>query len=154
MSRRDQIKMTPAEVQGFLAEERVATVGTLGPEGRPHLVPVWYVPAGDALSTWTYGTSQKVANLRRLRQATVLVEAGDSYEQLRGVTLECDVEIVEDVERVAAIGAEMTQRYTGSEEVAVAASQFVRAQAAKRVGLVFTPTKVVSWDHRKLGGTY
>jgi hypothetical protein len=30
----------------------------------------------------------------------------------------------------------------------------VRKQAVKRVGLRFTPTRVVSWDHRKLGGAY
>lgn len=155
MSRRDQIRMTAEEVRAFLAEERVANVATMGPGGRPHLVPVWYVPEGTALTTWTYGSSQKVANLRRLPQATVLVEAGDSYEELRGVSLECDVEIVEDdTERIAGIGAAITRRYTGSEEVAVAASQFVRVQAVKRVGLVLRPTGTVSWDHRKLGGGY
>ncbi|SDC87823.1 pyridoxamine 5'-phosphate oxidase family protein [Actinokineospora iranica] len=154
MSKRDRIRMTPDEVREFLGAERVVAVATLGPGGRPHLAPLWYVPDGDTLSTWTYGSSQKTANLRRLPQATLLVEAGDSYDQLRGVSLECDVEIVEDTERITAIGAAMTLRYTGSEEAATAASQFVRAQAAKRVGLVFTPTKVVSWDHRKLGGTY
>ncbi|CRK60490.1 hypothetical protein [Alloactinosynnema sp. L-07] len=154
MSRRDQIKLTPQEIADFLAEEKVANVATIGRTGRPHLVPVWYLPDGSTLSTWTYESSQKVANLRRLAQATVLVEAGTSYEELRGVSLECDVEIVEDTERITAIGSALTERYTGSPEVAAAASQFVRAQAAKRVGLVFHPTKVVSWDHSKLGGTY
>ena len=154
MSRREQIVMTTEEVGAFLLAERVVTVATTGPNGRPHLAPLWYVPEGTTLRTWTYGSSQKVANLRRLPQATVLVEAGDSYEELRGVSMECDVEVVEDGERVAAIGADLTGRYSGSEEVAVAASQFVRVQAVKRVGLVFTPTKVVSWDHRKLGGGY
>jgi PPOX class probable F420-dependent enzyme len=154
MSRRDQIKLTPEEIRAFLTAEKVATVGTIGPSGRPHLVPVWYLLDGDALTTWTYESSQKVANLRRLAQATVLVEAGESYEELRGVSLECDVEIIEDTERIAAIGTGLMARYGGSEEVAVAASQFVRAQAVKRVGLAFTPTKTVSWDHNKLGGSY
>ncbi|GLZ37570.1 pyridoxamine 5'-phosphate oxidase family protein [Actinokineospora sp. NBRC 105648] len=154
MSRRDQIKMTPAEVRDFLAVERVAAVASIGPDGRPHLAPLWYVPEADGFATWTYGASQKVANLRRLPQATALIEAGTSYEELRGVSLECDVEIVEDTERITAIGAAITERYTESPEVAASASQFLRAQAVKRVGLVFTPTKVVSWDHRKLGGTY
>jgi len=38
--------------------------------------------------------------------------------------------------------------------VAAAGSQFVRKQAEKRVGLICRPTKIVSWDHAKLGGTY
>ncbi|MGX7823903.1 PPOX class F420-dependent oxidoreductase [Actinokineospora sp. 24-640] len=153
-SRRELIRMTEPEAAAFLAAERTMTVATLGPGGRPHLVPLWYVPDGAILSTWTYGASQKIANLRRDPRATVLVEAGESYEELRGVSLECDVAVVEDADKVVRIGMAITQRYTGGEEAATAASQFVRAQAAKRVGLVFTPTRTVSWDHRKLAGTY
>ncbi|SDI61501.1 PPOX class probable F420-dependent enzyme [Actinokineospora alba] len=154
MSRRDQIKLSPEEIQAFLGNQKTANVATIGKNGRPHLVSLWYLPEGDILTTWTYESSQKVANLRRLPQATVLVESGESYEELVGVMLECDVELVEDTERITQIGSALTLRYTGSEEVAAAASQFVRAQAAKRIGLVFKPTKIVSWDHSKLGGTY
>ncbi|MGW5051103.1 pyridoxamine 5'-phosphate oxidase family protein [Actinokineospora sp. NPDC004072] len=153
MSRRAQIRMSDAEVAAFLAAERTMSLATLGPGGRPHLVPLWYVP-GPALSTWTYAASQKVANLRRDPRATALVEAGESYEELRGVSMECDVAIVEDEAGVVRIGSALLRRYSGSAEAATAAAQFLRAQAAKRVGLVLTPTRVVSWDHRKLGGAY
>lgn len=155
MSRRAQIVMTPEEITDFLANGKVANIATIGPNGRPHLVPLWYVPRGDGVATWTYASSQKAANLRRLAQATVLVETGDTYDQLRGVSMECDVELVDDIEKVTLIATELMRRYnSGEPEVATAATQFVRLQAAKRVGLVLTPTKVVSWDHRKLGGTY
>lgn len=154
MSRRARITMTPAEIEAFVAAGTVANLATVGRNGRPHLVPLWYVPRGQGLETWTYASSQKAANLRRLPQATVLIEDGESYDQLRGVSMECDVELVTDRERVALIGAELTRRYTADEQVATAATQFVRLQAAKRVGLVCTPTRIVSWDHRKLGGTY
>ena len=146
--------MTPEEITAFLAEGKVANIATMGPNGRPHLVSLWYVPRGDVLETWTYAKSQKAANLRRLPQATVLVEEGDSYEKLRGVSMECDVELIEDTEKVARIGVDLMQRYNSNQEVATAATQFVRIQARKRIGLVLTPTKIVSWDHRKLGGTY
>lgn len=146
--------MTPDEVRAYLAGGKVANVATIGPKGRPHLAPVWYIPAGDGVATWTYGSSQKVANLRRLAEATVLVESGQSYEELRGVSLECDVELVEDFEEIVRIGAELMARYSPAQEVATAATQFIRVQARKRVGLVFRPTKVVSWDHTKLGGIY
>jgi hypothetical protein len=154
-SRREQIKMTPEEIKSFLAEQLTAQVATIGPNGRPHLVPVFYVNRGDAaIATWSYAKSQKVVNLRRLPQATVLVETGKSYDELRGVSMECDVTIVEDLEQIAAIGQELTGRMVENDDVATSASQFVRVQAQKRVGLVFTPTKVVSWDHAKLGGAY
>jgi hypothetical protein len=146
--------MTPEEVRSFLETELTAQVATMGPNGRPHLVPVFYVTRGEAVATWTYAKSQKAVNLRRLAQATVLVEAGRSYEQLRGVSMECDVQILEDTEQIALIGQELTHRMIGDAEVATSASQFVRVQAEKRVGLLFTPTNVVSWDHAKLGGVY
>ncbi|MGH3449221.1 MAG: pyridoxamine 5'-phosphate oxidase family protein [Haloechinothrix sp.] len=160
MSRRDQIRMTEDEVHSYLAEQRVINVATMGPAGRPHLAPLWYAPGKAAdgsprIETWTYGTSQKIANLRRLAEATVLVESGESYEQLRGVTLEADVELVDDPERTLRIGTDLMRRYTfGAAGVPAEFTEFLRKQATKRVGLVFTPTKVVSWDHGKLGGTY
>ena len=154
MSRRAQIVMSPEEITDFLAEGKVANFATIGPNGRPHLAAMWYFPLGDGIATWTYRSSQKAANLSRLAQATVLIETGDSYEQLRGVSMECDVELVEDSEKVALLGVELMRRYNPSKEAATAATQFVRLQAAKRVGLVCTPTKIVSWDHRKLAGAY
>jgi PPOX class probable F420-dependent enzyme len=154
MSRRGQIQMSAEEITAFLAEGKTANFATIGPNGRPHLTALWYVPRGDVIETWTYAKSQKAANLRRLPQATILVETGESYEKLRGVSMECDVELVTDTEKITAIGQQLMHRYNSNEEIATAASQFVRLQAPKRVGLVCRPTKVLSWDHSKLGGTY
>ena len=146
--------MSPEEIAAFLAEARTANIATVGPTGRPHLVALWYVPHGDVIETWTFAKSQKAANLRRLPQATLLVETGTEYENLRGVSMECDVELVTDVEKITAIGQQLMHRYNPNEQAATAASQFVRLQAPKRVGLVCRPTKIVSWDHSKLAGTY
>jgi PPOX class probable F420-dependent enzyme len=154
MSRRAEIVMTPEEITALLADGKVANFATIGPNGRPHLVPLWYFPRGAGIATWTYRASQKAANLRRLAQATVLIETGETYDQLRGVSMECDVELVEDAEKVALLGTELMRRYNPSEQAATAATQFVRLQAPKRVGLICTPTKIVSWDHSKLGGGY
>lgn len=157
MSRRDQIRMDHDEVLKFFGEQKVINVATIGPNGRPHVAPLWYFPQGDNLATWTYGSSQKMANLRRLPEATVLIEDGDAYETLRGVSLEADVEIIEDTEVVATMGITLMQRYAGAKPGDPAPDElkaFIRAQATKRVGLVFTPTKTVTWDHRKLGGVY
>ena len=146
--------MTPEEIETFLQEGRTANIATIGPNGRPHLTALWYVPRGNVIETWTYAKSQKALNLQRLPQATILVETGDSYEKLRGVSMECDVELVTDTEKITLIGQQLMHRYTSNPQVATAGSQFVRAQAPKRVGLVCRPTKIVSWDHSKLGGTY
>ena len=110
MSRRAEITMSPAERQAFLDEERTLTCASIGPGGRPHLMPLWYVREGDLIACWTYASSQKVKNLERLPQATLSVEAGERYEELRGVMLECDVEIVRDRERVLDIGEALAYR--------------------------------------------
>jgi PPOX class probable F420-dependent enzyme len=154
MSRRDQIRMSDAEVRALLDEGRTAQFATIGPNGRPHLVPVWYLPCGDGIATWTYRTSQKAANLRRKPEATVLVETGDSYERLRGVSMECDVELVDEPKRIIEIGGALLARYSGADELSPELDGFLATQARKRVGLVCTPTRLVSWDHGKLEGTY
>jgi PPOX class probable F420-dependent enzyme len=150
-SRRDQIKMSDDERRAFLDEEKVMTCATMGPNGRPHLMPLWFVRDGDELRGWTFAKSQKAKNLERDPRATLQVEAGVDYLELRGVMLECDVDVERDTEKVAGYGEALVDRYAGGEP---AMKEFFRAQAPKRVGLRFTPTRIVTWDHRKLGGTY
>ena len=138
----------------FVDEERVLTCATIGPGGRPHLMPLWYLREGNALLAWTYNKSQKVKNLERDSRATLQLEAGrDVYGQLRGVMLECDVAIERDPTRVGEFGLALMARYAGA-ELSAQARAGVLQQAPKRVVLRFTPTRIVSWDHRKLGGTY
>jgi PPOX class probable F420-dependent enzyme len=150
-SRRDQITMSDEEVAAFLSEQMVLQCATIGPGGRPHMVPLWYAPDGLELRSWTYAKSQKAKNLERDPRATVGVEDGVQYHELRGVMLECDVEVERDTDRVAEYGLALVDRYAGGAEEA---RQAFREQARKRVGLRFVPTEVISWDHRKLGGTY
>ncbi len=146
--------MSEPELHRFLDEERVLTCATIGPGGRPHLMPLWYVRDGHTLLAWTYGKSQKVRNLERDGRATVQLEAGrDVYGELRGVMLECDVTIERDPARVGELGMRLMARYAGGELLPEARAS-VLAQAPKRVLLRFTPSRIVSWDHRKLGGRY
>src|ERR687897_479263 len=97
MDRRRQIRMSEAELAAFLDAQRTVTCATIGPQGRPHLVALWYVPVGAQLDCWTYAASQKARNLERDPRAALT------------------------------------------------------PQAAKRVGVRFHPTRVSTWDHRKLG---
>jgi PPOX class probable F420-dependent enzyme len=151
-SRREQIRMSDDELRAFLEEERVMVCATLGPKGRPHLMPLWFVADGMELRGWTYAKSQKAKNLERDPRATLQIESGVEYAELRGAMLECDVEMERHPEKVASYGLELFARFGAgnSEEV----EEMVRSQAPKRVGLRFTPTRIVTWDHRKLGGTY
>ena len=148
--------MSDEELARFLADQRVVTCATIGPGGRPHLMPLWYVVEQGLVTAWTFAKSQKVRNLERSPRATLQVEAGATYDELRGAMLECDVEIVRDVDVVITIGAALWIKYLGLSDVTPRSPE-VRAvaarQAPKRVGLRFHPTRAVTWDHRKLGGT-
>jgi PPOX class probable F420-dependent enzyme len=150
-SRRDQIRMTDDELRAFLDEQRIVQVATVGPSGRPHLVPLWYFRDGRDLRGWTYAKSQKAKNLERDPRATISIDDGVGYEELRGVMMECDVELEREPGRVAEYGMALFERYVASAEHV---REMVLAQAGKRVALRFVPTRTVSWDHRKLGGNY
>ncbi len=141
--------MTPDEVGTFLAQERTVICATNGKDGFPHLMPLWFVVRDDELWAWTYAKSQKVRNLERDPRATLQVEAGDEYGELRGVMLRADVTIHRDTDQVSAFGLELFARYTG--ELTDDVRAMVRAQAPKRVALQFTERSRATWDHRKLG---
>jgi PPOX class probable F420-dependent enzyme len=151
-SRREQIQMTDAEVHAFLEEQMVMQCATVGTRGLPHMVPLWFVAEGLELVGWTYAKSQKARNLERDPRATIGIEDGVQYNELRGVMFECDVELERDPGRVEGYGLRLFERYAG--DLGPEIREMVAAQAQKRVGLRFVPSRVVSWDHRKLGGTY
>jgi PPOX class probable F420-dependent enzyme len=152
VSRRKQIEMSEEEVLAFLDEQRVVTCATHGPRGWPHLMPLWYLVRDGEVWAWTYGKSQKVLNLERDPRATLQVEAGEQYQELRGVMFECDTEIIRETERVQEFGEQLFERYTGGSAADV--RDMVAAQAPKRVVMHFAERRRASWDHRKLGGVY
>ena len=153
MSRRDQIKMSEAEVAAFLEEQKTMSVATLGKDGRPHVVAMWYAVMDGVPCFWTYEKSQKVVNLRRDPRVTCLIEDGDVYSKLRGVELVADAELIDDYEQVVEFGLVQSERYNGVRPQGPA-EEAVRKAAAKRVVVRIVPQRVVSWDHRKLGGAY
>lgn len=148
-NRRADITMTDPEISEFLHHSRVATLASLGPTGMPHLVAMWYAVLDGEIWFETKAKSQKVVNLRRDNRLTALVEAGDTYDQLRGVSIEGHAEIFDDHDTVFAVCRDVWERYTApyTEEARPAVEQMM----AKRVAVRVVPGRVRSWDHRKLG---
>jgi PPOX class probable F420-dependent enzyme len=154
-SRRDQIKLTDDEQRELIESERIVVVSSLGPRGWPHVMPLWYVPRDGEVWIWTYAKSQKVKNLERDPRATLLIETGVEYGELRGLQIEAEAELIRDLDQIVGYAKEMTIRYSeGIESVEGDAAAGLRAQAPKRVAIRFRPQRVSSWDHRKLGGVY
>ena len=151
--KRDQIKLSEAEVAEFLERERVMNVATLGRDGWPHLTALWFVMRDGEPWSWTYRKSQKVKNLERDDHATLLAESGHEYAELKGVMLRTRAHIEYETERVLDVAEELFGKYqpgAGGAEMREA----LRGQAAKRVAIRFEVVETVSWDHSKLGGAY
>ena len=154
VSRRDQIKMSDAEVASYLAEQRVLNVATIGATGHPHVVAMWYTMVDGSPAFWTFAKSQKVLNIRRDPKITGLVESGDSYDQLRGVELVGTARLVEDYDEILDLGTRVAAKYQGPAALTDEARPFIEAQARKRIGVVIDVERTVTWDHTKLAGAY
>lgn len=141
--------MTDAETTTFLERSRIANLATLGRDGTPHLVAMWYGLIDGEIWFETKAKSQKAVNLRRDPRLTVLIEDGHTYDTLRGVSIEGHAEIVDDAESISKVGISVWERYTGpySEEVKPLVDQMMNKRIAVRVAV----DRVRSWDHRKLG---
>jgi PPOX class probable F420-dependent enzyme len=154
--KRDKIKMSEEEVARFLDEQRVMTVSSLSQDGWPHVTALWYVMRDGEPWIYTYARSQKVRNLERDERATLLVESGHEYHELRGVMLKVRAEIHRDLDTVAGVAEELAGRYHTGGDLAIddQGRAALRSQAAKRVAVRFLVQQVVTWDHAKLGGAY
>ena len=150
-SGRAAVRMTDAEIAEFLESSDKVQVATIGPDGAPHLTTLFYVLDEGKIVFWTYGSSQKVRNLRRDPRVTCLVEDGVDYFELRGVSITGRARLVEDYDEIKGIGSRVMTRMAGGADLGELGEELVSKQAHKRVGIVIEPDKVASWDHRKLG---
>ena len=148
MSQRNKIRMSEEEVATFLSERHTMSVATNGKDGFPHVVAMWYGFLHGKPAFWTYRKSQKIRNLERDDRMTCLVEAGEGYNELRGVMLKGRGVILQDKTEVLKVGESVYERYTGT--LTDAARPVLEYMARKRVAVRIEVEEVASWDHRKL----
>ena len=150
MKQRDAVVMSTAEVDAFLTEQRSSTIATIGPQGRVHLVAMWFAWIDGHVWLETKPKSQKVRNLRRNDQMSFLVEAGHTYDTLRGVSLEgTGVIIDDDPELLERVCLQVFERYQGPYTPEL--RPFLEAMMHNRVVVRLDVERTRSWDHRKLG---
>jgi PPOX class probable F420-dependent enzyme len=147
MKQRDRVQMTDAEVEQFLAAGRKLQLATIGADGMPHLVAMYYAMLGGQITFWTYRTSQKALNLARDPRVSCLVETGEAYFDLRGVQIQGTARRIEDPAAVLDIGRAIT---TAMSDAPAQTDEYVQQAARKRVGFAVEPARVISWDHAKL----
>jgi PPOX class probable F420-dependent enzyme len=157
---RKNISMTDAEILEFLSEGRkVLHVATIGKDGMPHLAPMWYVMDGDRIVFRSFSKSQKIVNLMRDPRLTVLAEEGDSYGELRGLSIQANAELISDPSYIVETYRNLAGKYSffddGPTDVpADAAEATFGPFAPKNTAVIVNPITTASWDHRKLGGSY
>lgn len=148
-NQREQIVMSAEEIDDFVNSSRSGTLATVGPHGQPHLTAMWYGVVDGEIWFETKAKSQKAVNLRRDPRITFLLEDGDTYDTLRGVSFEGTAEMVEDPDAIFRVGISVWERYTGpyTEEAKPAVDMMMN----KRIAIRLVVKRVRSWDHRKLG---
>lgn len=143
-----KIAMTDAERDAYLASQRTCRVATIGPDG-PHATPLWF--HWDGRHVWLYSITraQRWADLMRDPRISIVVDGGHDYEQLHGVEITGTVETVGEIPRVgepdeelAAVESVFTKKYFGLDEM---------FHDGRHAWLRVTPSKISSWDFRKLG---
>ncbi|MGH2661430.1 MAG: pyridoxamine 5'-phosphate oxidase family protein [Actinomycetota bacterium] len=143
MGRKLDIDLTDEEIDAFLRERRTVRVATVGPDGTPHVVPLWYVwHEGSMFFNSTLG-NPTVENLLREGQAAAVVDDGEEYEVLRGVVVTGTVTLAEDDPLLPEVERAQSKKYLGGNE-----SPYKKWK--RRRWFRLTPERIASWDFRKI----
>ena len=153
VNRRELIQMTDDEMHAFIEEQKSLQVSCIGADGWPHLTTLWFAVVDQKIVFETYTRSQKILNLRRNPNITLLLEDGIVYEKLRGVMIKGMARLEskpENVEKYAKDVMLRNQPELGEEILSEAAKQM----SLKRTAVIIEPHEMISWDHTKLAGGY
>jgi hypothetical protein len=141
---RDRLRLTDDELEELMSGARELHVATVSADGRPHVVPLWFV--------WHDGTVW-VNNLRRSRrsrdlasgsQVSLCVDDGVQYQELRGATFYGRFVEATGDERLAAVRAQYGVKYWGGIDVPEIRSHvWLRLERDAADGLA-------TWDFRKI----
>jgi PPOX class probable F420-dependent enzyme len=110
--------ITPDELHDLLTSTnpaRTGIVATVREDGRPHVVPIWFVidESDGSLVFMTGATSVKGRNLAREGRAAVCVEIPEPPYTF--AMIEGRVELVEDLEQLRIWATRIGARYMGPE---------------------------------------
>ncbi len=131
------------EVHTYLSSRKSLQLATLNPDGSPHLATMWFGLIGHDIVMWTQRTSVKARNLRHDPRVACLVESGDDYASLKGLTVSGRAELVEDDDSLLRIGAVLVPRnYPPADRP----DYRQMALSGARVGIVVHADRLASWD--------
>ncbi|HKB48701.1 MAG TPA: PPOX class F420-dependent oxidoreductase [Ktedonobacterales bacterium] len=131
-------QMAEGEWRGFVSEgTRTAKIATVRTDGRPHVVPIWFVLDGDDLIFTTGENSVKAQALRRDARVALCVD--DQAPPYAYVMIECTTRMQIDAPEMLRWTTRIGARYMG----AARAEEFGRRNVGPSELLVrVTPTRV------------
>jgi PPOX class probable F420-dependent enzyme len=134
--------MTRDEWRAFLSEgTRTGKLATVRRDGRPHVVPVWFVLDGDDLVLTTGASSVKAQAMRRDPRVCLCVD--DERPPYAFVMVGGTAALREDLDELLRFATAIGHRYMGAEQ----AEAFGRRNAVPGELLVrVTPTHVLAED--------
>jgi nitroimidazol reductase NimA-like FMN-containing flavoprotein (pyridoxamine 5'-phosphate oxidase superfamily) len=137
------LSLPKEELDAFLARERTVRVATVDADGRPHVVPLWFVWVDDTLFVNTTQGNRSVRNLEANANAAAVVDDGETYADLRGAVLRGPMEPADGDPRLDEVRRAFSGKYYGGNPPPFDAWR-------GRFFLRLVPEEIASWDFRKI----
>ncbi len=135
---RSVLRMTPDELEAFLRAQRTARVGTVSPNGEPHVVPMWFVWLDGSIYMNTLNKARRTRDIETGSRVAVCIDGGHEYSELCGAVLYGSFADAGDVPHVRKIFGE--KYWNGMDIPEVKSHRWI----------VMRPDKIVSWDFKKI----
>jgi nitroimidazol reductase NimA-like FMN-containing flavoprotein (pyridoxamine 5'-phosphate oxidase superfamily) len=137
------VSLSRQELDTYLAQQRTARVATVGSDGAPHVIPLWFVWVEGALFVNTTRGNRTVKNLERIRRAAVTVDDGETYDELRGVSMAGEMREADEDPLLDEVVSTFARKYFGGND-----PHFMKWR--NRFFLKLVPNRMASWDFRKI----
>lgn len=141
--------MDDHEIADAIASAKSLQLATVDEDGAPHLSTVWFGMLDGDIAGWTPRDSRKGRNLQRDQRVAVLVESGEAYTEIRGVSIRGRVDLVTEPRELARVATAIFERNFPADQRPDVDSL---VEGGRRIGFIVRPNEVASWDHRKLDG--
>lgn len=139
-----KLAMSPQERDAYLAEERVLRLATIDEDGWPAVVPVWFVWFEGAFWVWNLTRAKRTARLEAGTLASFVVDSGEEYVELRGVSGRLSYAFVADEDVPLEVRRGFSIKYLGTDHPLEPADH--------HRWLRMEPDSPASWDFRKQYG--
>ena len=147
------LKLSDGEIDGLMRSESRLRIATIGLNGEINLTPMTFGWATGKV--YIYGRGQKIADLRRSDTATLLVDVGRKWRELKGIMMRGHAKVLETSDdEIADEHLEEARLDLGKKHKLMENGKVVRfaatASGRSRRWIVFTPEEVVSWNNERL----